>query len=140
MFYPTFANLGSLSKVSSFFFFVSHILWVFPVNIVGHRRYLVPTNQQKYSQSHGEEYNKRIAMGSDYYSLFKSHSFGAHDWKQNAVVEAITELTLILSSYVGVSFIGAVFSHCNNFFIQCYFKSTKEMYLSLCITLKYNSW
>ena len=50
-------------------------------------------------------------MGSGYYSLFKSHSFGAHKWKQNAFAEAISELILILIllSYVWVGFIGAVF-------------------------------
>ena len=37
------------------------------------------------------------AMGSDYFSLFRSHSFGAHDQKQNAIAKAIMELTLTLT-------------------------------------------
>ena len=104
-------------------FFLSHIFFRFSwliLLVMCHRRSQVPTtlvpiNQQKYSQGHVEEYNKRIVVGSGYHILFKSHSFGAHNWKLNAVAEAITELILILLSYVWVGFIGVVFSIATNF-------------------------
>ena len=101
---------------------------------------LVPINQQKYSQSHAKEYNKRILVGSSYYCLFKSHSFGAHNWKLNAVAKAITELILILLSYVWVGFIGAVFSVATIFSYKATLSPPKKWIGLLCITLKCHSW